>query len=135
MKALFIKCLRAILALVVFSSCSETFRTLDVTILNKRISERTDIETPEELIKVYYTAANKEVQLDRVITTAVRLDGNRYQVTLIDEHLEDDAQAAEKLVMTASWNGRSWRVTDIKQSWKCVEGRGGHTDWGNMPCP
>ena len=68
MKALFIKCLRAILALVVFSSCSETFRTLDVTIFNKRISERTDIETSEELIKVYYTAANKEVQLDRVIT-------------------------------------------------------------------
>jgi hypothetical protein len=113
-------------------SCSASFRKLDCHKFNEKIRSRTDIATPEELIKLYYNYPESE-GTPKLSVQTVDLGKGNFEITLIHEGLEDDSQSAEKIVMTAHLKGQVWTVNEIEESWKCWDGRG-HTNWGTSPC-
>jgi len=123
-----------ILCAAIFSSCIESFKTLETKSFNEKIADRTDIETPEKLIKLYYNYDCSHDEGNPTITTRVRTLGkNTYQITLIHDGLTDDSLAGIKFVMTAQRTGATWVVTEIKTNWKCWVDRG-HPYWGTGRC-
>ena len=114
------------------TSCSESFKTIDTKAFNEKIASRTDIKTPEELIKIYYDYPANEGN-PKLTVNSKELSDKSVEITLIHEGLEDDSQSGEKIVMTAKLTGQTWTVIEIKKNWKCWDGRG-HTSWGTTPC-
>lgn len=127
-----IKYFLGFLTLVFLQSCSESFITRDTYAFNKKIAERTDIKTPEQLIQCYYPVSESEGKQTLSIQTD-ELGDNQYQVTFIQEGLQDDSPFGQKIVMTARKKGKTWIVSEIKENWKCQNGRG-HRNWGIEPC-
>jgi hypothetical protein len=121
-----------ILILTFLTSCSESFNIVDPITFNDKIATRTDIKSPEELIKTYYNYPVNEENPKFTINTKY-LDDKSVEITLIHEGLEDDSQSGEKIVMTAKQTGQTWIVLEIKKNWKCWKGRG-HTSWGTTLC-
>lgn len=121
-----------IFTLVFLNACSESFKTVDAKAFNNKIANRTDITTPEELVKLYYADPERSVPAKISIHTS-KLKEDSYVITLIDEGLEDDSQSAEKIIMLARQTGETWVVIQIKKNWKYEDGRG-HTNWGTKPC-
>lgn len=122
--------------LLIFSMIScheeESFQTIDAAEFNKKISPYIEIKTPEQLILFYYDYPQDEGKPEIKITK--RKVGNQvYEITLIHDHLSDDCQRAEKIIMTAKKIGQKWKVEKILKNWKCREGRGS-TDWGTGIC-
>lgn len=114
------------------TSCTERFKTIDPAEFNEKISKRTDIETAEELIEIYYNYPPNE-GTPQLELKSKEIEGGLIEVTLIHDRHADDSQRATKIVMTAELNGKSWLVRKVKANWKCYDGRG-HTDWGTGPC-
>jgi len=118
--------------LTFLASCSEAFKTIDAKKFNEKIATRTDIKTPQELIKLYYdyseSAGNPKLTIE-----AKDLGNNSFEIILIQEGFEDDSQSSQKIVMTAKQTGLTWIVKEIKENWKCWDGRG-QTSWGIRPC-
>ncbi len=130
--------LLSVLVLAISCCGKESFNILDTKEFNDKIANRTDIKTPDELIKLYYNYDDLEMFYHQegkqsVTIRVVSLRENRYEITLIHEGLLDDSQSGEKIVMTAKQTGASWTVTEIKKNWKCWAGRG-HTNWGTELC-
>lgn len=123
-----------VLTLIVsfLTSCSESYKTRDPKIFNQKISNRTDIKSPEELIKIYYNYTPSE-GIPKLTIYAKDLGDNSFEVTLIHEGFADDSLAGMKIVMTAKQVGQTWTVIEIKENWKCLDDRG-HTSWGITPC-
>src|SRR5688572_14414355 len=121
-----------LLILGMLTSCSESFEDVDPRDFNETIATRTDIKSPEELIKIYYDYPPNE-GTPKLAVNAVTLSEHKYEITLIHSGLEDDSQSGTKVVMVAELKGSTWRVETIKKNWKCWEGRG-HTDWGTAYC-
>ncbi|MDR2009603.1 MAG: hypothetical protein LBQ22_03895 [Bacteroidales bacterium] len=124
-----------IISLFVFLSFlqQEPLKTIDATSFNKEISNRTDIKTPDELIRLYHIEnENSEGTRKFSIETEV-IEENYYKITLIHEGVPDDSVSAVKIIMKAKRNGCKWTVTEIKKTWKCWKERG-HADWGIEPC-
>ena len=124
--------LKLSLLLLFLASCSESFKILDPKIFNRQIAGRTDIKTPEELIKLYFNWPANEGTPQLSVQTE-ELGNNNYRITLIHSHMDDDSESAEKYVMTAHLTGLTWVVDEIKMNWKCWDDRG-HTSWGTAPC-
>jgi len=122
----------SVLMLITSSCGQESFNKLDTKDFNDKIANRTDIGTPEELMEIYYDRSEVEDGSTITINT-VDLGKNKYEITLIHEGLPDDSVAGRKTVMTAEYTGTTWIVTEIKENWKCWEGRG-HTNWGTKLC-
>lgn len=118
--------------LMLITSCAESFDTIDPQPFNKIIANRTDIKTPEELIKSFYYIAPEEGHSEPTITSE-KTKENTYHITMIEENMADDSQAGIKIVMDAELNGEIWIVSSLKMNWKCYEGRG-HTSWGTEKC-
>jgi hypothetical protein len=127
MKQLFV----FLILLVFLNSCSESFNQIDPGKFNAEIAGRTDIKTPEELIREYYGFPESEGSKTTVESENLRND--TYEITLIREGLGDDSQFAEKIVMTAKLQDQIWNVIEIKMNWKCMSDRG-HTSWGTGTC-
>jgi hypothetical protein len=121
-----------IITLSLLTSCSESFNSPDTKAFNDKISSRTDIKTPEELIRIYYDYPANESTPKLTISTKDVSDNN-VEITLIHEGLEDDSQSGVKIVMTAKQTKETWTVLQIRENWKCWDGRG-HTSWGTTPC-
>ena len=121
-----------IIVLTLLASCTESFKSHNPKKFNLKIANRTDIKTPEELIKLYYRNSDKEGN-SKLIIKADNLGDNNFQICLIDEELDDDSQSGEKIIMKAKLNGQIWNVTEIKENWKCGGGRG-HSGWGTDEC-
>ncbi|MNU83301.1 hypothetical protein D3C71_729970 [compost metagenome] len=122
----------AFLIPVILCSCSESFKVLKTKSFNEKIASLTDIKTPEDLIKLYYDYPESE-GIPKLILQTTNLGKNKYEITLIHEHLEDDSQFAVKIVMIAKKTKQTWRVEEIKKNWKCRESRG-HSNWGTTMC-
>ena len=114
------------------TSCNEEFKTEDASMFNAQLQERNDIETPEELITVYYNYPESEGVPNLDIKSKTLAD-NQYEITLIHDGLQDDSQQATKIVMLASKVDAKWTVQEIMKNWKCWDGRG-HTNWGIEFC-
>ena len=121
-----------IITLTLLTSCSESFNKLDTKAFNEKIARRTDIKTPDELIRIYYAYSASEVN-PKLTINSKGLSDKSVVITLIHEGFEDDAQSGEKIVMTAKLTGLTWTVLEIKENWKCWDGKG-HTSWGTTPC-
>jgi hypothetical protein len=119
------------------SSCSpsEPFKIVDDAVVkefNERIANRTDIETTEELIRLFREYSQNEGFRKRSIQT-VAIGNGEYRITLIHEGLADDSIFGWKVIMTARQTESTWVVSEIKENWKCREGRG-NTNWGTELC-
>lgn len=122
----------SIVVLAVLASCSESYKAVDPAAFNKAISGRTDIKSPGELIRIYY--GQHETEGNTSLTVEVKNnDDHSHKIELIHTGLADDSQAGMKVVMVAYQEGKTWVVTEIRESWTCHEGRG-HTGWSDVPC-
>jgi hypothetical protein len=123
----------AILAMLVFfSSCAESFKKLPPDKFNDVINKRRDIKTSDELIAAYfhYREYYKDHEAKPHLNiTSRKLDSGDFEITAIDTIVDDDALAAEKIIMIATRQAQTWKALDIKYNWKCRDGRG-NTDWG-----
>jgi len=120
------------ITLTLLTSCSESFKTIDTKAFNSKIASRTDIKTPEDLIKIYYDSPANEGTSKLTISTK-ELRDNHFEITLIHEINGDDSQSGIKIIMTAKQAGKTWIVSEIKANWKCWETRG-HTSWDTTLC-
>ena len=121
-----------ILTIIFLTSCSEEFRTIDPTDFNKKITNRTDIKTAEQLIEIYYDYPTNE-GIPQLEIEKRELEDNKVEISLIHDRQQDDSQRATKIILTAERNGEAWTILEIKENWKCYDGRG-HTDWGIELC-
>ncbi len=121
-----------LISIIVLTSCSETFDVKDPTEFNEEIEKRTDIETAEQLIEIYYNYPPNE-GTPKLDITSNELSDRLKEVTLIHDEQEDDSQRATKIVMVTELDEKKWIVHQIKTNRKCWDGRG-HTDWGNEWC-
>lgn len=118
--------------LIFWNSCAESFKQLSPQKFNDKIAGRKDIKTSDELIKAYY---NYRAQYSdnggklKLSITSRKLDSGNYEITAIDTIVDDDALAAEKIIMIATQHAQTWKAIDIKYNWKCRDGHG-NTDWG-----
>jgi len=117
----------------IFGSCSESFNILDAKTFNEQIANRTDIKTPDELIKLYYNYKPEKEGKQKLLIQTIHLGENKYKVTLIHEGLLDDSMSSIKIVMIVKQTGLTWIVIEIKENWKCWKDRG-HTNWGTALC-
>jgi len=118
--------------LLLFASCAESFKQIPPDKFNDTIAKRKDIKTSDELIKAYYQYRQyySEVQArPRLNITSRKLDSGDYEITAIDTIMNDDALAAEKIVMIATQKAQTWKALDIKYNWKTRDGYGS-TAWG-----
>ncbi len=117
------------------SACSNEFEQSDITKFQQKIENKTDIQSAEELIRLYYPHRIDENSEGNPTLTIDQKDlgNNKTEITLIHEGLLDDSQRSLKIVMTAQKNGDKWTVLEIKKSRKCYKGRG-HTNWGAEWC-
>jgi hypothetical protein len=121
-----------LLLLLLFASCAESFKQIPPDKFNDTIAKRKDIKTSDELIKAYYQYRQyySEVQArPRLNITSRKLDSGDYEITAIDTIMNDDALAAEKIVMIATQKEQTWKALNIKYNWKTREGYGS-TAWG-----
>ncbi len=121
-----------LLILVSFTACLETFIEKDVAKFNEKISARTDISSAKELIELYYRLSPDEGAPQLEISSK-QLKGNKFQTTLIHNGLKDDSVSAIKVIMIAERIGKKWQVLQIKENFKCWEGRG-HQYWSEKYC-
>jgi len=124
-----------VLSLIITSlhSCAENYATIDPTNFNRKISKRDDIETPQELIKIFYNYPENETE-PTVEISSVREEEN-YIITLVHIAIPDDSVCSERYVLRAQRHNKTWIVSDIRHSWRCCEGRGTDGEWRSMPCP
>jgi hypothetical protein len=122
------------LAIILFlvSSCSKSFKTVDPKRFNEIIANRTDIKTAGDLMALY--ADSNGIGATNIASVKTDdLGSNEYEITLIREKIDDDSQAAEKIVLIALLSGQTWKIIEIRKSWKCWDDRG-HTNWGKDAC-
>lgn len=129
MKYLFILISISTLLLV---SCKESFQEMDTEMFNKDIIQNTNIKSPEELIINYYNFSSSEGK-PKLQITKKEIDKNVFEIILIHDNQQDDAQKAEKVIMIAEKIRDKWSVRKISRNWKCYDGRG-NTDWGIENC-
>ena len=121
-----------IILLIIFSSCSESFKSVNPSDFNERILHVKSIDTAEDLIKLYYNYPADGGTSSIEITQKEKDDGF-VEITLIHFGQQDDSQRATKIVMTAKFTDGVWYVQKIKTNRKCYDGRG-HTGWGTEWC-
>ncbi len=114
------------------TSCSENFDAIDQIEFNKKIENRTDIKTAEELIEIYYNYPENE-GVPNLTFDSRKMKNGFEEITLIHEGLEDDSQRATKIVMLVEQSNKKWVVKEIKTNRKCWDGRG-HTNWSTEWC-
>ncbi len=115
--------------LLFLTSCSVS---IDSTEFNSQIESRTDINSPEELIKLYY--GPYEIEGNSKLTITTKTSGeNKFEITLIHNGVADDSVSDIRIVMNATKTNQTWTVLSIQKCWKCHEGRG-HSYWGARKC-
>ncbi|AWA30983.1 hypothetical protein HYN48_13335 [Flavobacterium magnum] len=105
---------------------------MDTEKFNADIAQNTSIESPEELITIYYNFPASEGKPNLQITKK-EIDNKVFEITLINNDVGDDVQGAEKIIMIAKRIVNKWHVKKISRNWKCHPGRG-NTDWGTQSC-
>ena len=121
-----------IFLLLLLTSCSENFDSINPTEFNQRISKRTDIKTAKELIEIYYDYPKNEGVPKLTFKNKI-INEELIEITLIHDYQEDDSERAIKIIMTAELKNKKWSVKEIKKNRKCWDGRG-HTNWGIELC-
>lgn len=120
------------IGLLLLNSCDEAFQNIDPTEFNDLLSERSDIETGEALMKAYY---NPTLGEGKPVLTIESLPYKKDMliITLIHDGLLDDSMRAMKIILIAKKEQAYWKVLEIKKNWKCRVDRG-HEDWGIELC-
>jgi len=114
------------------SSCKESFEPVDPSLFNAEIRGRTDIASPEELIKLFYGSGPGEGT--RSFTVEAKETGaGVFEIMLVHEGLADDSVDSEKILMEARKENGKWTVLGIRRAWKCKPGRG-RASWGTEAC-
>ncbi len=123
------KGLKFLFLLLFLTSCSDS---IDSTEFNAQIASRTDINSPEDLMRLYY--GSYELEGNSKLTISTKTSGeNQFEITLIHNGLADDSVSDMRIIMKATKTNQTWTVLSIRESWKCREGRG-HSYWGATKC-
>lgn len=109
----------------------EPFQIVDFSEINERIVG--DIHTwPKEILYMYYPVDGEEEGNTTTEVEELDLPDGSKKLTLIQDNIGDDALKAIKVVMVVEPMGDEWRVTSLKQNWKCY--RGENLNWTNVEC-
>ena len=128
MKRLF----QILFSLFILISCSENFDSIDPAEFNKKIENRTNIKTSQELILLFYNYPKNE-GTPKLEFHLKKTDKGLVEIMLIHDEQEDDSQRATKIIMIAELKNKKWLVKEIKTNRKCWKGRG-HTNWDTERC-
>lgn len=109
-------------AFILLASCSD-YREIDPAKFNTHIATRADIETPEELITIFYDYP--ETESKPLLDITVVEENGFFILTLINDHVQDDSVCGEKYILKAKRKDKSWNVSEIKVSNRCCSGRDG----------
>jgi len=101
--------------------------------LNEAINSK-KIVLVEDIMKLY-APEDKEAEGNYTydITVLAMSNSALTLVTLVEDGLNDDSVKARKIVMSIKGNEGAYRVTQIKESYQCWEGRG-HVNWSAAAC-
>ena len=110
------------------------YEELDITEINKKITESAEKLAPEDIMIMYYPYKVETDEGNEMITmNTTRLDKENIEVVLIHDNFLDDSVKGEKYVMSLKKIDSKWMVVSLKKNWKCWDGRG-HKDWGIELC-
>jgi len=122
----------AVLTTVFFVSCAEEFMYTNPELFNTTFKDDARLTSPEKVIEAWYRFDKNGARLNLTIAKN-QLADDLFEVTLINDGMEDDSVEAEKLVMTVRKTTTGWLVEEVKSNYKCHDGRG-HTNWGIQKC-
>ena len=101
-----------------FSSCTEEYDLLDTTDINTRVQDRQDIETPEELILLFYDHPPGTRASD-ITVRSENYGNNEYRIELEHDPDRGKSYRAIRYVLLARLRDRQWFVSEIRRSSKC----------------
>jgi len=113
---------------------TEEYKELDITEINKKITNSVERLTPEVIMRMYYPYKVETSEGNEIITMhTTRLNKENIEVVLIQDNFLDDSVKGEKYVMYLKNIDSKWIVVSLKKNWKCRDERG-HKDWGIELC-
>lgn len=113
---------------------TEDFVTVDATSLNTSLAEAINIESAEDIIKMYYgKTVDYAEESENITIKSAKQDEKITVVTLIHNNLFDESIRTMKIVMMVIHIQNTWRVINIRQNWRCYANRG-DTNWTLNPC-
>ncbi|MCH7974716.1 MAG: hypothetical protein IH949_12690 [Bacteroidetes bacterium] len=113
---------------------TEEYKELDITEINKKITNSVEKLTPEVIMRMYYPYKVETSEGNEIITMhTTRLNKENVEVILIHDNFLDDSVKGEKYVLYLKNIDSKWIVISLKKNWKCRDGRG-HKDWGIGLC-
>lgn len=118
----------AIFVLLISCTTEESYRQIDAGKFNEEIAANATIETPNDLITLFYKKYKGGKEEATPISTP-REDGS-FKIFLIANVKNDGCKTEEQIIMNASRQGKIWHVNEIKENWKCK----GNDKWGTEPC-
>lgn len=128
--------MRKLIYLVVFSmfligSCRSEYTSLSTDEFNEKIAGKSQINSPEDLIKEYYLNDKSKIPENLKIDVE-ELKKGVYIINLLDEDIEHKDVKAVKLIMLAHKIEDTWTVYEIQKSSMCI--KEGEEVWTNEIC-
>lgn len=120
-----------LLLAVMLPGCGEDSVKEDISVFNKSIELRTDINSARNVMVEFYNTFYGAVD-EKCKITEENLTPGRYRVTLTREPIFEGPKAAEKFVMIVKFDGMKWKVLIVEKSWKCKGNQTG--EWGIESC-
>jgi|GEM_PF-783318 len=108
-----------LLCLTLFlSSCAREYDLLDTTDINTRVQDRPDIETPEDLILLFYEQP-PGVKIPGITVRSENYGNNEYRIELVHDPVTGKGYRAIRYVLLARLRDGEWFVSEIRRSCKC----------------
>lgn len=103
-----------------------------VASLNQRIKEQ-GVHTEEAIMQLYAPKAAVAEGKYTYTITPKKIDSNHTQLTLVEEGILDDSLTGLMVVMNIEKSEGTYKVTAIKEAYKCWKGRG-NENWNPEKC-
>ena len=118
-----------LIILVCFWGCGEDSISEDVSGINKILSAKYDISSPEELARFYHDFLydNEEGKFTYELSPQTH---SRILVVMINHNPVHQNMAAEKFELLVKQNETTWKIVVANRNWKCK----GSSEWGTNPC-
>lgn len=115
--------------LTLFCGCGEDSISEDVSGINKILSVKYDISSPEELSRFYhdYLYNNEEGKFTYELSPQTH---GRVLVVMINHNPVHQNMSAEKFELLVKKNETTWKIVVVNRNWKCR----GKDEWGIDPC-
>lgn len=115
--------------LTLLCGCGEDSISEDVSGINKILSVKYDISSPEELSRFYhdYLYNNEEGKFTYELSPQTH---GRVLVVMINHNPVHQNMSAEKFELLVKKNETTWKIVVVNRNWKCR----GKDEWGIDSC-